>query len=485
MGNTPSQALQRAVRDGDLAAAISAQAAGGSINYQGSEGESKQRCPLQLAARYGHLSLVSWLLSQGALDLPDVDGVTALMSACKHGHANIAATLLDKGDDVFVHNKAGQNATDVAGLSGQKHCVRLLEARSCPFAWRATLHCPGFFSDEWKERWLAVYRARPWDNPSVDRTRVVLYIYEGREAALADKVLLRPCLVHVARGAGDIMEVDIACESVRSGQGSHSPPGSPLRFRLDSVTYEWLNRVLADSFAEGRGAAFDSTGLVLQPQPFLAYKAGYETAAFGGLMPHMPMAGQGGQAFSSSGGGGIGSAPPMGSAPPQQLPIMHTPMHPQVPYQFNPSAPPSSAYTLYPASVPPPPPMPPQVAYAQQQPHRPPTFMLPPNQGSPGSAAPGAAAASSAPPARHHPAYLHEGILAMQRALEEGTLLPPGSPDPPDSYVCSITSVRVGMAWRGRACRALLTPPLPPPIPPPFYLTLTHARTHAHAGAHA
>ena len=470
MGNTPSQALLRAVRDGDLAGAIAAQGAGGSINYQGSEGESKQRCPLQLAARYGHLSLVSWLLSQGALDLPDVDGVTALMSACKHGHANIAATLLDKGDDVYVHNKAGQNATDVAGLGGQKHCVRLLEARSCPFAWRATLHCPGFFSDEWRERWLAVYRARPWDNPSVDRTRVVMYIYEGREAALADKVLLRPCLVHVARGAGDIVEVDIACESVRNGQGGHSPPGSPMRFRLDSVTYEWLNRVLADSFAEGRGAAFDSTGLVLQPQPFLAYKAGYETAAFGGIMPHMPMAAQGGQAFSSSGGGGIGSAPPMGSAPPQQLPTMHTHMQPQVPYQFNPSAPPSSAYTLYPASAAPPP-MPPQMAYAPQQqpqmpyallqqPNRPPTFMLPPGQGSPGSAAGGAAAALSAPAARQHPAYLHEGILAMQRALAEGTLLPPGSPDPPDSYVCSITSVRL-FRWR---CRAAAPPP-PSPLP--------------------
>ena len=416
-----------------MAAAIRAKAEGADINTK----EGAGRCPLQVASRHGHLSLVTWLLQAGALDLSDGEGVSALQSACKHGHASVAAVLLDRGCDVHHANQAGAAAVDVAGAAGQTVCVRLLEARACPFAWSVTLHCPSFFGDSWKERWVAVYRARPWDNPMVDRARVVMYMYEGREAAQAERVMLRPCLVHVARGVGGIVDVDLACESFRRGGGSSALPGAPLRLRMDGATYEWLNAVLHDSFAEGRGAAFDpATGLVRQPPQFLAYAAQYATTAFGGA-PLAPM-------------------PPQPPPPPQQqqqqqgLPAY---MMPSAPPAYvsggggGSGAPSSGGGYSYPSAPPAPYQQPAYLVGASQQQQQQQQQYPPRQQPS---------AASAAPLVRQRPAYLHQGILDMQKALAEGTLLPPGAPEPRATYICSITQVRA------------LTPPRPAPHPSPL-----------------
>ena len=409
MGNTPSGSLFRACRDGDVAAAQRHRAEGGDINYH--EPSAKNRTPMIVAARFGHLSVVAWLLSEGAGDLYDDEGCSALQIAVKYGHASIAAVLLDKGCDFHHANNAGANAADVAGAANQRQCARLLEARACPFAWTGTLHVPGIFRDEWKERWLAVYRARPWDNPAIDRSRVLMYVYEGRQAAQADKVLLRPCLVHVARtaGAAGMVDVDIACESARGGAPNASAYAiAPLRFRLDNASFEWLNAVLHDSFASGRGAGFvPATGLVAQPPHFHAYAAQYATAAFAGLAPQQ-----------LPGGGGAPQA------------AYSSPSAPAAPAAFATGGGGGSAYPLQPQQ-------PQQQQQQQQQP-----YVMPLAQG--------AGAAISSPPAlaqtdfRAKPTYLHEGLAAMQKALAEGSLLPPGAPDPPEAFLCSITSVRGG-----------------------------------------
>ena len=432
MGNTPSVNLLQGAGAGDLDRVMTAMQQGADINFTDPTG--KGRTALHHACKAGHINVVHWLLNAGALPLIDEEGNSALMLAVKYGHASIAAILLDKGVDVHYTSNS-KNATDVAGLANKPSCVRLIEARCCVFAAQVSLHIPGFFSDSWAERWVVVFRARPWDNPAVDRRRVLMYVYENRERAQAEKVMMRPAVVHVADKGGGHMEFEMVCEACIAGAPS------PVRLRADRTLFDWLSKVLTDGLWMGPTASGTTN---LFPPSYLEYTRQYETARFSGaaaLAPPPPVfmrpmeAPQ--QAFpagASSGGGRFApSAPPAAGggqvpmrSPPPAYPPQQQPMGfpaPQVPYGSAPSAPPSSARQEF---------------------------------------------------VRVKPAYLHEGLLKMLQELEEGTLLPEGSPAPPETYVCSITMVRLPKLFISCLCVRDIAPsaklitllPPPPPTPP-------------------
>ena len=59
-----------------------------------------------------------------------------------------------------------------------------------------------FGASSWVDKWIAVHRPRPWDNPAVPRADVLLYVYAGEGEALPELVLSRPRLSPAMRGAG-------------------------------------------------------------------------------------------------------------------------------------------------------------------------------------------------------------------------------------------------------------------------------------------
>ena len=71
--------------------------------------------PLSRAAEQGHVALVSLLLSHGGRhDIQDDNNDTALLCACRMGHAGVARVLLSAGADPGVTNNQGNNSLDAA-----------------------------------------------------------------------------------------------------------------------------------------------------------------------------------------------------------------------------------------------------------------------------------------------------------------------------------------------------------------------------------
>jgi ankyrin repeat protein len=97
------------------------------VNLLGSDGFH----PLGLAAFFGHLEAVAYLLSQGAqVNLPsnNAQHVTALISASAHRHLEIARVLIDYGADVNARQIHNFTALHNAAQNGQIELAELLLA---------------------------------------------------------------------------------------------------------------------------------------------------------------------------------------------------------------------------------------------------------------------------------------------------------------------------------------------------------------------
>jgi hypothetical protein len=458
MGQTPSQLLLEACRDGDLTKAQRALAEGADKNA--SEGGAT---PLIVAARYNNSALVSLLLNAGVGDARDGSGETALFHAARHGHIVPAAYLLDRGSDALTPNAHGELAVEAAGSAGHARVARLLEARCCPFFGLVRVLEQGVFSSTWSDRWLAVWRKRPWDNPAIEAGRVHALLYKvsgGSAAPRPERVLLRPRL-SPARLASGFVEADLVTDC--AGASARSRGGAlalPLRF-LEPVAHQWLAAVLSDEFAAGRGPAFvlDAAGracAVNKPPAALQWEAELSTPALVGAPP--------------------APAYPYGAgAPPPPPPVV--PAFPAAPA----------------ATAPPPPPPPPPPRYPPPP---------PPAAAAPGGGGGGGGGGAAAQPAAR-PAYLTASILQMQRELAAGTLLPPTAAEPPAALVCSITSelmldpvvcedgstcVSSPLFAEGARPRARASEPGPSPPPPvpssPFASHTPHppARSYSREG---
>ncbi len=71
--------------------------------------------PLHKAAQNGHLSIVTWLVENGAnIDAQAGNGSTPLMKSAQYNRADILAWLIDKGADVTARTKQGHTVKDYA-----------------------------------------------------------------------------------------------------------------------------------------------------------------------------------------------------------------------------------------------------------------------------------------------------------------------------------------------------------------------------------
>mmetsp|Transcript_112205 Transcript_112205/g.198759 ORF Transcript_112205/g.198759 Transcript_112205/m.198759 type:complete len:738 (+) Transcript_112205:103-2316(+) len=83
--------------------------------------------PLQVASTYGCTSVVSCLISSGAiLDAQDIPGHTALAIAVARGHHHIAKCLLDKGASPICTDRKLATPLHLAALRGDADLCRLL-----------------------------------------------------------------------------------------------------------------------------------------------------------------------------------------------------------------------------------------------------------------------------------------------------------------------------------------------------------------------
>ena len=90
------------------------------------EVEYKSDMALIGAAETGNVSLVKWILDEGADVNAMVDGYTALMLASKQGNTKTVKLLLDKGADVNAKNNDGSTALMLASKQGNTKIVELL-----------------------------------------------------------------------------------------------------------------------------------------------------------------------------------------------------------------------------------------------------------------------------------------------------------------------------------------------------------------------
>ncbi|KAJ7986286.1 hypothetical protein DPEC_G00338360 [Dallia pectoralis] len=87
---------------------------------------------LMLSVSHGRTAMVRLLLScQADVNIQDVDGSSALMCACEHGHIEIARTLLESGVcDAGLTDRKGQSALSLAIAGSHAELVDLLKTHS-------------------------------------------------------------------------------------------------------------------------------------------------------------------------------------------------------------------------------------------------------------------------------------------------------------------------------------------------------------------
>ena len=82
---------------------------------------------LSAAARYGHLSVVRYLVGQGLdVNATENDGTTALHSAAWKGHLSVVRYLVEQGADVKAKNNDSWTALHEAAMSGHLSVVKYL-----------------------------------------------------------------------------------------------------------------------------------------------------------------------------------------------------------------------------------------------------------------------------------------------------------------------------------------------------------------------
>ena len=84
---------------------------------------------LVMAVRHGHADAARALLERGGAN-PEVansqEGLTPLMMASKYGHIGVVIALLDAGARIDARDRDGRSAEDVAAELGREGVVELL-----------------------------------------------------------------------------------------------------------------------------------------------------------------------------------------------------------------------------------------------------------------------------------------------------------------------------------------------------------------------
>ena len=119
--DTPEDRLFKAVWTGDLAVL---RGAGVDVNLKDAVGRS----PLRIAAEKGNVSVVTFLIENGAdVNVTDANGNTPLIFIInKTGNLEITERLLEKGAAVNTQNRAGETALMYAAWRGHASIVQLL-----------------------------------------------------------------------------------------------------------------------------------------------------------------------------------------------------------------------------------------------------------------------------------------------------------------------------------------------------------------------
>lgn len=524
MGVTPSKALYNAAREGNVSSAAAAHQQGGQVNALD---EDARETPLIVASRHGHVGVIAWLLSVGAQDLQSDRGLFALMEAAKNNQLEVLGLLLDKGVDFDLRTPDGMRAIDIAGARGHILAVRLIEARTAPFAWSMAVEETQWLTGAhtWPTKWVAVTRPRPWDAPRHARSDVALYVYANEAATVEERILTRPRISTSRPAPNQPGLIDVRIEATATRKNRTSQPDAvpvPVTVRVENEIFEWLLDVLSDDFGAGRGPAFTFDGerpiSVRMPMRAVARLSKFKTDQLSLLQRTRNMSGPvqfdpaampagvscrsvhaptpapaarqepyGGGAMAYGGGGGMPPAYHAQQGTPHYVgaggtyapgvagayPAAYVPGgpggYPAAAAYYTPGVAPGvgggGAYAAYPtfagggagyatggfASAAPYPAQynnngvfggpgsvpvrqAPPAQYAQHAQHAPP----------PGGPAPLPARTPSPAPARADapvPAYRAQGLLAKLIELQKADeLLPPDAPEPPQSFVCVITS---------------------------------------------
>jgi len=133
--------LFHAARDGraeDVRDLLRSGASTSEVNLQ--DDESGNTC-LGVAARYGHVEIVTDLLAAGAdPELRNKVGSTPILAASKHDHLEVAAALLAAGASPNACNRDGQTPLIAAATYGHGAMVQLLCSQGADRTYRTPLH---------------------------------------------------------------------------------------------------------------------------------------------------------------------------------------------------------------------------------------------------------------------------------------------------------------------------------------------------------
>ena len=176
--------------------------------------------------------------------------------AAKHGHMGVVSVLLDRGADSFAIDKRQFRAIDWAALRGHATLLRMMETRTCPFAWEVQLHSEGFFNDAWKSVWLCIHRARPFDNPAMPRNAVIACLYESADKTFPLYRLGQPTLHALTATDHTVSVVSFEIISSSAAKRGGAPKERRLTCRAPQDVYVWLMNVLSDGFASGRSSDY-------------------------------------------------------------------------------------------------------------------------------------------------------------------------------------------------------------------------------------
>ncbi|XP_071138228.1 fibronectin type 3 and ankyrin repeat domains protein 1-like [Mytilus edulis] len=90
-----------------------------------------------LAARYGHLKVVTFLVTHGSqLEATSTAGLTSLMLAAREGHLEVVTYLVTHGSQLEATSKNGETALHYAAQFGQIDVTKWLTDKGCS-PWKA------------------------------------------------------------------------------------------------------------------------------------------------------------------------------------------------------------------------------------------------------------------------------------------------------------------------------------------------------------